>query len=52
MKLETKEEYLVDSAIEMLYPTAESYGTLAGVLRMLADDVENMAREKEMGGGQ
>ncbi len=52
MKLETKEEYLVDSAIEMLYPTAESYGTLAGVLRMLADDVEIMAREKEMGGGQ
>lgn len=54
MKLETKEEYLVDSAIEMLYPTAESYGTLAGVLRMLADDVEVevMAREKEIGGGQ
>lgn len=52
MKLETKEEYLVDSAIEMLYPTAESYGTLAGVLRMLADNVEIMAREKEMGGGQ
>lgn len=52
MKLETKEEYLVDSAIEMLYPTAESYGTLAGVLRMLADDVEIMAHEKEMGGGQ
>lgn len=52
MKLETKEEYLVDSAIEMLYPTAESYGTLAGVLRMLADDVEIMAREKEIGGGQ
>lgn len=52
MKLETKEEYLVDSAIEMLYPTAESYGTLAGVLRMLADDVEIMAREKEMGGGR
>lgn len=24
----------------------------AFVLRMLADDVENMAREKEMGGGQ
>ena len=24
----------------------------AGVLRMLADDVEIMAREKEMGGGQ
>lgn len=23
MKLETKEEYLVDSAIEMLYPTAQ-----------------------------
>lgn len=35
-----------------VYPTAESYGTLAGVLRMLADDVEIMAREKEMGGGQ
>lgn len=37
-----------------VYPTAESYGTLAGVLRMLADDVEVeiMAREKEMGGGQ
>lgn len=52
MKLETKEEYLVDSAIEMLYPTAESYGTLAGVLRMLANDVEIMAREKEIGGGQ
>ena len=32
-----------------VYPTAESYGTLAGVLRMLADDVEIMAREKEMG---
>lgn len=33
---------------------AESYGTLAGVPRMLADDVEVeiMAREKEMGGGQ
>lgn len=30
------------------------FGTLAGVLRMLADDVEVevMAREKEMGGGQ
>lgn len=26
-----------------VYPTAESYGTLAGVLRMLADDVEIMA---------
>ncbi len=50
MKLETKEEYLVDSAIEMLYPTAESYGTLAGILRMLANDVEIMAHEKEMGG--
>ena len=25
-----------------VYPTAESYGTLAGVLRMLADDVEIM----------
>ena len=37
-----------------VYPTAESYGTLAGVPRMLADDVEVeiMAREKEMGGGQ
>ena len=35
-----------------VYPTAESYGALAGVLRMLADDVEIMAREKEMGGGQ
>lgn len=37
-----------------VYPTAESYGTLAVVLRMLADDVEVevMAREKEMGGGQ
>lgn len=36
------------------YSTAESYGTLAGVLRMLADDVEVevMAREKEMGGGR
>lgn len=27
-------------------------GELADVLRMLADDVEIMAREKEMGGGQ
>lgn len=37
-----------------VYPTAESCGTLAGVPRMLADDVEVeiMAREKEMGGGQ
>lgn len=36
-----------------VYPTAESCGTLAGVPRMLADDVEVeiMAREKEMGGG-
>lgn len=33
-----------------VYPTAESYGTLAGVLRMLANDVEIMAHEKEMGG--
>lgn len=37
-----------------VYPTAESCGTLVGVPRMLADDVEVeiMAREKEMGGGQ
>lgn len=35
-----------------VYPTAESYGTLAGILRMLANDVEIMAHEKEMGGGQ
>lgn len=37
-----------------VYPTAESYGTLAGAPRMLADDVEVevMAREKEMGGGR
>lgn len=33
-----------------VYPTAESYGTLAGILRMLANDVEIMAHEKEMGG--
>lgn len=33
-----------------VYPTAESYGTLAGVLRMLANDVEIMAHETEMGG--
>ena len=37
---------------QSVYPTAESYGTLAGILRMLANDVEIMAREKEMGGGQ
>lgn len=35
-----------------VYPTAESYGTLAGILRMLANDVEIMAHEKEMGGRQ
>ncbi len=35
-----------------VYPTAESYGTLAGVLRMIANDVEIMAHETEMGGGQ
>lgn len=33
-----------------VYPTAESYGTLAGVLRMIANDVEIMAHETEMGG--
>lgn len=43
---------IADDEAEKAYPTAESYGTLAGVLRMLADDVEIMAREKEIGGGQ
>lgn len=39
---------------DLVQSAVESYGTLAGVLRMLADDVEVevMAREKEMGGGQ
>lgn len=36
--------------VKSVYPTAESYGTLAGILRMLANDVEIMAHEKEMGG--
>lgn len=47
MKLETKEEYLVDSAIEMLYPTV-TFNSYEAAVKHIPRDAGHVANHKNL----